>query len=277
MSFSNLTRSLPRAILTPMIKTLNAIRYVTPLREGGSLPAIVEADNHQLYVMKFVGAGQGRKALIAELVAGEIGRALGLNVPELAFINLDAELGPSEPDPEIFDLLRFSVGLNLAMGYLPNAFMFNALSQPQPSADLASRIVWFDAYVTNIDRTPRNTNILIWEKALWLIDHGAALYFHHSWQDYLDKNRTPFTMIKDHTLLHWASQIEKIDTESKTKLTRELIAEIVALIPDAWLDGDTPFANHAEHRAAYAGWLNRRLEASQVFVEEAVNARARLV
>jgi hypothetical protein len=260
-----------------MIKTLNAIRYVTPLREGGSLPAIVEADNHQLYVMKFVGAGQGRKALVAELVAGEIGRALGLNVPELAFINLDAELGPSEPDPEIFDLLRFSVGLNLAMGYLPNAFMFNALSQPQPSADLASRIVWFDAYVTNMDRTPRNTNILIWQNALWLIDHGAALYFHHSWQDYLDKSRTPFAMVQDHTLLRWASQIEKIDAESKTQLTRARIAEIVALIPDAWLDGDTLFANHAEHRAAYTEWLNRRLEASQVFVQEAINARARLV
>ena len=260
-----------------MIKTLNAIRYVTPLREGGSLPAIVETDDHDLYVMKFVGAGQGRKALIAELIAGEIGRAIGLNVPELALINLDAKLGPSEPDPEIFDLLRFSVGLNLGLRYLPNAFMFNALSKPQPTANLASHIVWFDAYTTNVDRTPRNTNILIWQNALWLIDHGAALYFHHSWQNYLDKSRSPFAMVKDHTLLRWATQIEQIDAEAKTKLSRERIDAIVSLVPDAWLNGDAPFANPAEHRAAYAEWLNRRLESSYVFVQEAIHARARLV
>jgi hypothetical protein len=169
-----------------MIKTVKAIRYVTPLREGGSMPAISEADDEQMYVIKFVGAGQGRKALIAELVAGEIGRALGLHVPEIAFIELDPKLGPSEPDPEIFDLLRASVGLNLGLRYLPNAFAYNPLPTAAPSAELASAIVWFDAYVTNVDRTARNVNILLWQENLWLIDHGAALYFHHDWkEDYL--------------------------------------------------------------------------------------------
>src|SRR5450756_566169 len=181
-----------------MIKTVNAIRYVTPLREGGSLPAIVETDDGQMYVMKFVGAGQGPKALIAELVAGEIGRALGLRVPELALINLDPELGPSEPDPEIFDLLRLSVGLNLGMRFLPKAFAYNPILPPPLDTALASAIVWFDAYVTNVDRTIRNVNILVWEKELWLIDHGASLYFHHDWRDdYLERSRTPFPLIKD--------------------------------------------------------------------------------
>ncbi|HEX7588398.1 MAG TPA: HipA family kinase, partial [Anaerolineae bacterium] len=185
-----------------MIKTVNAIRYVTPLREGGSMPAIVEADDGQMYVMKFVGAGQGRKALIAELVAGEIGRVLGLSVPELALIELDPELGPSEPDPEIFDLLRASVGLNFGMRFLPEAFAYNPPHEPPPDPDIASAIVWFDAYVTNVDRTPRNVNILLWQNALWLIDHGAALYFHHDWKpDYIERSKTAFPLIKDHALL----------------------------------------------------------------------------
>ncbi len=257
-----------------MIKTVNAIRYVTPLREGGSLPAIVETDDGQLYVMKFVGAGQGPKALIAELVAGEIGRALGLPVPELVLVNLDPELGPSEPDPEIFDLLRLSVGLNLGVRFLPNAFAYNPILPPPLDADLASAIVWFDAYVTNVDRTIRNVNILVWEKALWLIDHGAALYFHHDWkEDYLERSRTPFPHIKDHALLPFASQLDQADAAAKTRLTPAVIAQIVALIPEVWLDGESPFASHAEHRQAYAAFLRNRLDASRAFVQEAMNAR----
>jgi hypothetical protein len=261
-----------------MIKTVNAIRYVTPLREGGSLPAIVETDDGQMYVMKFVGAGQGPKALIAELVAGEIGRALGLRVPELALINLDPELGPSEPDPEIFDLLRLSVGLNLGMRFLPKAFAYNPILPPPLDAALASAIVWFDAYVTNVDRTIRNVNILVWEKELWLIDHGASLYFHHDWRDdYLERSRTPFPLIKDHALLKFASTLDQADATAVARLTPAVIDQITALIPDAWLTGASPFASRAEHRAAYAAYLKRRLESSRRFVEEAKNARTHLV
>jgi hypothetical protein len=258
-----------------MIQSLNAIRYITPLREGGSLPAVVEADDGQLYVMKFVGAGQGRKALIADLVAGEIGRTLGLRVPELAFINLDPALVPSEPDPEIHDLLRFSIGLNLGLRYLPQAFMFNPLLPPSPSPELASAIVWFDAYVTNVDRTLRNTNILVWQDNLWLIDHGACLYFHHTWKDYVAKSHSPFPAIKDHVLLSMASDLDGADAVAHSRLSPEIIRGIVDLIPDVWLAGDEVFfPGSAEHRQAYVEYLESRLEISQVFVQEARNARA---
>lgn len=260
-----------------MIKTVSAIQYITPLREGGSLPAIVEADDGQLYVMKFVGAGQGPKALIAELVVGEIGRAMGLRVPEIVFIELDQALGPSEPNAEIRDLLQASIGLNLGLRYLPNAFAFNQLLQPSPSPDLASAIVWFDAYVTNVDRTPRNVNLLIWQEELWLIDHGAALYFHHDWHNYLERSRSPFPLIKDHTLLPFASTLPEADAILRSRLTSEAINHIINLIPATWLDGEPYFANHAEHRQAYAAYLLRRLEASSIFVEEARHARTKFV
>lgn len=256
------------------MKTVNATRYVTPLREGGSLPAIVEADDGQSYVMKFLGAGHGRKALIAELIAGEIGRLLGMRIPELAFIHLDPELGPSEPDPEIFDLLRMSVGLNLGLRYLPKAFNYTALSQPSPSAELASTVVWFDAYVTNVDRTPRNTNILIWEKELWFIDHGSALYFHHDWNNYLERSRTPFPQIQDHTLLSFATGLAKADAQARARVTPTEIDRVVGLVPDPWLEDASPFSNPADHRAAYAAFLKTRLGASSLFVQEAENARA---
>lgn len=258
-----------------MIQSLNAIRYITPLREGGSLPAVVEADDGQLYVMKFVGAGQGRKALIADLVAGEIGRTLGLRVPELAFIDLDPALVPSEPDPEIHDLLRFSIGLNLGLRYLPQAFMFNPLLPPSPGPELASAIVWFDAYVTNVDRTLRNTNILVWQNNLWLIDHGACLYFHHTWKDYMAKSRNPFPAIKDHALLSMASDLDRADAVAHARLSPQVIQGIVDLIPDVWLAGDEVFfPSSAEHRQAYVDYLQSRLETSPVFVQEARNARA---
>jgi hypothetical protein len=258
-----------------MIKTVSATKYITPLREGGSLPAIVEADDGQLYVMKFVGAGQGPKALIAELVAGEIGRTLGLRVPEIVFIELNQALGPSEPDAEIRDLLTASAGLNLGLCYLPNAFAFNLLLQPPPEPDLASAIVWFDAYVTNVDRTPRNVNLLMWQEELWLIDHGSCLYFHHNWNGYLERSRTPFSHIKDHTLLPFASTLREADATRRPRLTPEVIDHIVNLIPDAWLNGEPHFASHSEHRQAYVTYLLSRLEASPIFVEEARNARSK--
>lgn len=256
------------------MRRLTATRYITPLREGGSLPAIVEADDGELYVMKFVGAGQGPKALIAELVAGEIGRTLGLRIPELVFMELDGTMGRSEPDPEIQDLLRASVGLNLGLRYLPQAFAYNPLLQPPPDPDLASEIVWFDAYVTNVDRTPRNPNLLLWQQELWLIDHGAALYFHHTWTDYLKRSRTPFAPVREHTLLSFATRLHDADARLRTRLTPDVIARIVNLIPAEWLhDTQSPFTTRSEHREAYVTYLRRRLAASDVFVEEAHHAR----
>ena len=261
-----------------MLKTLKAVRYVTALREGGSLPAIVEADNGLLYVMKFVGAGQGPKALIAELVAGELARALSLPIPEIVLLDLDPILGRSEPNPEIQDLLRFSAGLNLGLRYLPQAFDFNLLLQPPPPVDLASHIVWFDAYITNVDRTPRNVNLLVWEDGLWLIDHGAALYFHHDWSEgYLERSQNKFPLIKDHTLLPFASQLAEVDLLSHQSLTPDIIEGIINSIPAVWLGDEPAFANHQAHRAAYLAYLLKRLEAAPLFVEEALHARQGLV
>lgn len=255
------------------IRTITAMRYVTPLREGGSLPAIVEADDQQLYVLKFCGAGQGPKALIAELVAGELARALGLPVPEIVLAHLDPALGRSEPDPEIQDLIKASAGLNLALAYLPGAFAFDPLLNPL-GPELASAVVWFDSYVTNVDRTPRNTNILMWQQRPWLIDHGACLYFHHSWNDYLARSRSRFPQIKQHVLLPFANDLPAADAALSARLTPEIIDSVVSLIPPAWLNSEADFADHAEHRAAYTAYLHRRLESPREFVEEAIRARA---
>jgi len=260
-----------------MLKTYTATRYVTPLREGGSLPAIVEVDDGSLFVMKFVGAGQGPKALIAELVAGEIGRRLGLNVPELAFIELDPMVARSEPDQEIQDLLQASIGLNLGLRFLPESHAFNVMLAPPPDVALASRIVWFDAYVTNVDRTARNVNMLVWQDDLWLIDHGAALYFHHSWDDYLTRSRTPFTPIKEHTLLKLAADLSETDGAARLHLNAEMLQSIIDLIPEEWLVGESTFKSVTAHRGAYLAYLLSRLEASAIFVEEANRARAQLV
>lgn len=256
------------------MRTVTATRYVTPLREGGSLPAIVEADDQGMYVLKFRGAGQGQRALIAELVAGEIARALGLPVPEIVFVELDAELARTEPDPEIQDLIKASAGLNLALDYLPGAVTFDPVVE-HPDAELASKIVWFDALVTNVDRTPRNANMLVWHGKLWLIDHGAALYFHHAWDDYLARSTAPFALIRDHVLLPVASRLVDVDAPLAAKLDELTVDAIVEDIPAAWLGGDAPFADHRAHRAAYAAWLKRRLEAPRAFVEEAIRARSR--
>ncbi len=259
------------------VRMVTATRYVTPLREGGSLPAIVEADDDGLYVLKFRGAGQGQRALIAELVAGELGRALGLPVPEVVFVELDPVLGRSEPDFEIKALIEASPGLNLALDYLPGSLDYNPLLVPPPGPELAARIVWFDAYISNVDRTVRNTNMLLWHKRLYLIDHGASLYFHHSWAGYLARSRAPFPQIKDHVLLPVAGDIHAADQELAPRLTPGIIADIVALIPDAWLRDESQFVSPGEHRAAYQAYLESRLAAPRPFVEEAEHARARLV
>jgi hypothetical protein len=252
-------------------------RYVTPLREGGSLPAIVEADDDGLYVLKFRGAGQGTKALIAELVVGELGRALGLPIPEIILMELDPVLGRSEPDFEIQALIKASAGLNLGLDYLPGALAFSPLDAGKLDPLQASSIVWFDAYTTNVDRTPRNTNMLFWHRRLMLIDHGAALYFHHATGDYLSRSRSPFPTIKQHVLLPVASALEEADARLKVLLTPELIHAIVQAIPDSWLEGDAFFADCERHREAYEAYLLDRAAQSQYFVEEAVHARAQLL
>jgi hypothetical protein len=255
------------------LRTVIATRYVTPLREGGSLPAIVEADDDGMYVLKFRGAGQGPKALIAELVAGEIARAAGLPVPEIVFVELDPELARTEPDPEIQDLIRASAGLNLALDYLPGAVMFDPVAE-KPDTALASAVVWFDAYVTNVDRTPRNTNMLVWHRRLWLIDHGAALYFHHTWNNYLERSRASFPMIKDHVLLPFASALREVDAQMTGRVTPDIIDSIVKLIPEPWLVGDASFSASHQPRDAYMEYLLSRLEPPHVFLEEAIRARS---
>ncbi len=257
------------------VRTVNVTRYVTPLREGGSLPAIVEADDDGLYLLKFRGAGQGAKALIAELISGEIARALGLRVPEIVFANLDEALSRAEPDPEIQDLLRASAGLNLALDYLPGSITFDPLVEiVEPK--LASQIVWFDCLVTNVDRTSRNTNLLVWHKNLWLIDHGASLYFHHAWKDWAEQSRKPFAQVKDHVLLPRASELEEVGSEALPFLSSDTLEAIVSLVPDEWLNAaqSEPIAGK---RAIYLDFLRSRLEASEIFVEEAQRARKMLI
>ena len=254
-------------------RTVKATRYVTPLREGGSLPAIVEADDDGLYVLKFRGAGQGVKALIAELLAGELARLLELPVPEIVFVEVAAELARTEPDPEIQDLIRASAGLNLALDYLPGSITFDPAAETI-EAELASSVVWFDALVTNVDRTARNTNMLMWHRRLWLIDHGAALYFHHSWDNYLARSRAPFAKIKEHVLLPSASLIEEADARLAARTTGELIREVLNFVPDEWLAAEPRFASAEEHRKAYAEYLLSRLQAPRDFVREAADARA---
>jgi len=256
------------------MRTVGATRYVTPLHEGGSLPAIVEADDDGMYVLKFRGAGQGPKALIAELVAGELARALELPIPEIVLIELDPDLARTEPDPEIQELIKASAGLNVALDYLPGAVMFDALAE-QPAARLASDIVWFDAFVTNVDRTPRNANMLMWHRQLELIDHGAALYFHHSWNQYLERAADPFTRVKDHILLPFAASLEESDARLSALITTEVLNDIVALVPETWLGGaNTPFATPKENREAYTKYLQHRLQQRHAFVQEAIRARS---
>lgn len=252
---------------------------MTPLREGGSLPAIVEAEDSGLYVLKFRGAGQGPLALVAELIAGEIGRALGLRVPELVLMTVDAALGRNEPDQEIRELLLASEGLNLALDYLPGSAMFDPAARFAPDAvdaKVASAAVWFDAFVTNVDRTARNPNLLWWHKSLYFIDHGASLYFHHDWKDLDEKAGARFQPIRDHVLLPWASRIGEVDGELRSQLSEQSLTEILAQVPDAWLLPEPGAANPEEKRRGYIEYFLRRLSAS-AFIEEALRARAGLL
>ena len=248
------------------LRTVQVSRYVTPLREGGSLPAIVEADDQGLYVLKFRGAGQGPKVLAAELIAGELARAAGLAVPEIVFVELDGDLARTEPDGEIQDLIRASAGLNLALDYLPGSVTFDPVAD-RPDPQLASRIVWFDSFVSNLDRTARNANMLMWHQKLWLIDHGAALYFQHGW-DGSDRSTDPFPLVKHHVLLRFASALGEVDARMAESLTPERIREIVSLVPQEWLGAD---------RELFIGHFTRRLRSPRPFLEEALRARALLV
>ncbi|WP_432711763.1 HipA family kinase [Pedobacter sp.] len=258
------------------IRTVQVIRYVTPLREGGSMPALAEADDEFLYVLKFRGAGQGVRALIAELIGGEIARKLGLRVPELVFAELDEAFGRTEGDEEIQDLLKFSVGLNLALHYLSGAITYDPVVTTI-DARTASQIVWLDCLLTNMDRTARNTNMLMWHQELWLIDHGASLYFHHSWQNWKEQAIKPFSLIKDHVLLPQATELVVVDEIYKAILTPEFIQTVVALIPEEWLIGDSNFESTEAHRQAYAYFLTTRISNSSIFVNEAENARENLI
>jgi len=260
----------------PELRTVQVTRYVTPLREGGSLPALAEADDGFLYVLKFRGAGQGVKALIAELIGGELARLIGLRIPEIVFAQLDEAFGRTEPDEEIQDLLRFSTGLNLAMHYLSGALTFDPLVT-SVEARLASQIVWLDCLLMNVDRTARNTNMLMWHRELWLIDHGASLYFHHSGQDWGQQALRPFVQIKDHVLLPYASELETVDADFKTTLTEERIQAIVSLIPDDWLTDPSSDDAPETRRQKYAQFLTDRIIHSDIFIEEAQHARAALV
>ena len=260
----------------PELRTVNVIRYVTPLREGGSLPAIAEADDGFLYVLKFRGAGQGVKSLIAELIGGEIARILGLKVPELVFAELDEAFGRTEPDEEIQDLLKASTGLNLALHYLSGSITFDpVVTQVDPL--LASKIVWLDSFLTNVDRTARNTNMLMWHKELWLIDHGASLYFHHSWQNWEEQSKRPFVQVKDHVLLPWATELDEVNEAFHKILTPERIRSVINLIPDSWLTGDPESVSLEEKRNVYIQFLETRLSVSKIFVKEANYARKALV
>lgn len=258
-----------------IIRTVNVTRYVTPLREGGSMPAIAEADDGFLYVLKFRGAGQGKKALIAEIIGGEIARTLGFKVPEIVFAELDEAFGRTEPDEEIQDLLRASEGLNLALHYLSGAITFDVLVH-KIDAKLASQIVWLDCLLINMDRTARNTNMLFWHKELWLIDHGAALYFHHSWNNWREQAKRPFQLIKDHVLLPFATELETVDREFRSVLNKDTIQAIASLVPDEWLTGEA-FETVEAHRSAYVEFLEVRIQHSDIFVKEAQNARETLI
>ena len=255
------------------VRTVSATRYVMPFREGGSLPGLVEASDDGLYVVKFRGAGQGPKTLTAELVAGEIGRRLGLNVPDLVLIDIPAAFGRIEPDPEIAELLEASIGVNLGLDFLPGALPIDALSASTMDPRLAADIVWFDAFLANVDRTTRNTNMLRWHDQVWLIDHGAAIYPHHRWTDPAEQARRPFPAIAEHVLLPVAHSSVSADSRLADRLSDDVLWEIVAAIPDDWLGTDAAIGNADQQRKAYFTWLTRRLDAPRTFVADADSAR----
>ncbi len=257
------------------IRRVKITRYVTPLREGGSLPAIAEADDEFLYVLKFRGAGQGVKALIAEYIGSEIARLLGLKVPELVFAELDEAFGRTEPDEEIQDLLKASTGLNLALHYLQGSITYD-VTVNQPDAMMASQIVWLDAYLQNVDRTIRNPNLLDWNNELWLIDHGASLYFHYNWHNRNRSVLNPFAQVKDHVLLPWAGMLEEANRYCKNQITDKAIMAIVHAIPEDWLNWDEGI-KAKEIKDFYIQYLTERRQQSHHFLKEAQNAKETLI
>jgi hypothetical protein len=259
-----------------MLRSVRAIRYVMPFREGGSVPALVEADDLGLYVVKLRGAGQGARALVAELVAGELARALGLAIPEIVLVTVDRELAESEPDPELCMPLEASAGVNLGLDYLPGSIAFDPVAGPLPDPAVASRIVLFDAFVANVDRTARNTNLLWWHGRLWLIDHGASLYFHHGWDaaTQLEGSDDPFAEVRNHVLLPWASKLEDAAAHLAGVLTGDVFERVVSEIPASWLQASRGFATVDLERAAYIAWLRARLAALPLVLKEAERAHS---
>ncbi|MDH5827867.1 HipA family kinase [Sphingobacterium faecium] len=264
------------SIKKPEIREVTITRYIQPFREGGSLPALVDADDGFNYVIKFRGAGQGRKALIAELIGGELARILKLRMPELVFADLDESFGRTEPDEEIQDLLKFSVGKNLGVHFLNGAITFDA-NVDKIGGEEASRIVWLDALLMNVDRTVRNTNMLIWHKELWLIDHGASLYFHHSWDNWEEQALKPFVQIKDHVLLRFADQVGAVDKYYRSRFTEEVIRDIVAIVPDEWLQDESRDLTAAEARDVYVSFFMKRLSHADYFLNQIEDARKNII
>lgn len=261
--------------LLPPLPEHIATRYLTPLREGGSLPAVIEADDDRLYVMKFVGAGQGPRVLTAEVMAGAIAQSIGLNLPEMALLYLDPVMAATERHEEIMDLLRASSGTNLGFRFLEQAFAYNPLLNPQPMDGMtASQIVWLDSYIMNVDRTARNVNILIAQGKVWVIDHGAAFYFHHTWENLAERARSPFAFVREHTLLPFANEMQEVDALVKAQLDDDFLRAVVELPPEEWLTHDERIGDASAQREAYFQFLRERRDASAVFVAEAVKARS---
>jgi len=257
-----------------MLRTVTATRYVTPLREGGSVPALVEADDDGLYVVKLLGAGHGPKALVAELLTAEIARHLGLPVPDAVLVELDAALAKAEPDPELHELLERSPGTNFGLDFLPGALSFAPSVEPRPEPDLAAAVVWLDALTTNVDRTVRNPNLLVWHRRIHLIDHGSALYIHHTWQDPDAHARRGWPQAADHVLLPFAGPIPTADERLAPLLDADRLASFAAGIPDAWLAPEAGFDGPEALRRAYVDYLVTRLEARPAWVGDAERARA---
>lgn len=253
------------------LRTVTVMRYILPLREGGSLPALAEADDDFKYVLKFRGAGHGVKMLISELLGGMIAGKLGLKIPELVFANLDVDFGRTEADEEIQDLLKFSEGLNLGLHFLSGAIAYDSSVKIDPLE--ASKIVWLDAFITNIDRTFKNTNLLLWHKELWVIDNGASFYFHHSWQNFEAAAKSPFKYVKDHVLLSQAEELQKADEYAHAVLNESFFRELVNLIPEDWLQWNDVSESPEEIREVYYNFLCTRLENSPLFLKEAQDAR----
>ncbi len=254
-------------MVAPRIRSVRATNYVTPFREGGSLPGLVEADDDGLYVVKFYGAAQGRRALVAEMIAGELARALGLPVPELVFVDIDPALGGLDGDPWVAELLEWSPGVNVGVDFLPGSLSFNPRADGRPDPDLAANVVWFDALVTNTDRSPRNPNILAWHRRLYLIDHGASLFIHHTWRDPREHARRPLETIADHVMLPFASSLDAAHARLAPLVAEPLLRTIVALVPDAWLLPDPIAGDAGAQRDAYVAYLLERVATPAALVD----------